>query len=222
MFRGSGDLTAPRGLRTRSNGSRSYRRLLRHHRPDLSKVHPPDHVEQLDPRARLLDLLEPRPHLRILGPSEVALEPSGRVRDSGWAVGAADSAAWICGRAEDDTLVFIDAPLVVTNATGQRLCETHVGQRYWRWRVSANSTNTASRRLGGVALLRALEGCGFRYDDGSTDRRAQGGAPASATRTRPSSGTRSSATSSGRCTSGSRRARGRPSSRRFEPPRAPS
>jgi hypothetical protein len=48
----------------------------------------------------------------------------------------------------------------------QRLCETHVGQRYWRWRVSANSTNTASRRLGGVALLRALEECGFRYDDG--------------------------------------------------------
>jgi hypothetical protein len=62
--------------------------------------------------------------------------------------------------------VFINAPLVVTNATGQRLCETHVGQRYWRWRVSANSTNTASRRLGGVALLRALEECGFRYDDG--------------------------------------------------------
>lgn len=96
----------------------------------------------------------------------VALEPSGHVGDAGWATGVATAAAWISDHAEPDTLVFIDAPLVVTNATGQRLCETHVGQRYWRWSVSANSTNTASRRLGGVALLAALENDGFRYDDG--------------------------------------------------------
>jgi hypothetical protein len=46
------------------------------------------------------------------------------------------------------------------------VCETHVGQRYWRWSVSANSTNTASQRLGGVALLAALQSNGCRYDDG--------------------------------------------------------
>jgi len=96
----------------------------------------------------------------------VALEPSGHVRDAGWATGIASTVEWICDRAEPDTLVFIDAPLVVTNPTGQRLCETHVGQRYWRWSVSANSTNTASQRLGGVALLTALETNGFGYDDG--------------------------------------------------------
>jgi predicted RNase H-like nuclease len=96
----------------------------------------------------------------------VALEPSGHVRDAGWATGVAAAAAWICDHAEPDTLVFIDAPLVVTNPTGQRLCETHVGQRYCRWSVSANSTNTASRRLGAVALLTALEENGFCYDDG--------------------------------------------------------
>jgi predicted RNase H-like nuclease len=96
----------------------------------------------------------------------VALESSGRVRDASWATGVAAAAAWICDHAEPDTLVFIDAPLVVTNPTGQRLCETHVGQRYWRWSVSANSTNTGSRRLGGVALLTALLKNGFRYDDG--------------------------------------------------------
>jgi hypothetical protein len=39
------------------------------------------------------------------------------------------------------------SPLIVTNADGQRLCEKHVGQRYWRWKVSANSTNIASRAL---------------------------------------------------------------------------
>jgi predicted RNase H-like nuclease len=62
--------------------------------------------------------------------------------------------------------VFIDAPLVSRTRPGQRLCETHVGQRYWRGSVSANSTNTAGRRLGGVALLPALETNGFGYDDG--------------------------------------------------------
>jgi predicted RNase H-like nuclease len=96
----------------------------------------------------------------------VALEPSGHVREAGWPIGVDEAAAWICDHAEPDTLVFIDAPLIVTNPTGQRLCETHVGQRYWRWSVSANSTNTASRRLGGVALLNALENKGFTYDDG--------------------------------------------------------
>jgi predicted RNase H-like nuclease len=96
----------------------------------------------------------------------VALEPSGNVRDAGWAIGVGAAVAWICDHAETDTLVFIDAPLLVANPTGQRLCEAHVGQRYWRWSVSANSTNTGSPRLGGVALLRALEHNGFSYDDG--------------------------------------------------------
>jgi predicted RNase H-like nuclease len=96
----------------------------------------------------------------------VALEPSGHVPCAGWAIGVDAAAAWICDHAESDTLVFIDAPLVVTNPAGQRLCETRVGQRYWRWSVSANSTNTGSRRLGGVAILTALENNGFRYDDG--------------------------------------------------------
>lgn len=96
----------------------------------------------------------------------VALESSGHIRDAGWTVGIAATAGWISDHAELDTLVFIDAPLIVTNRSGQRLCETHVGQRYWRSSVSANSTNTQSPRLGGVALLTALENIGFSYDDG--------------------------------------------------------
>jgi hypothetical protein len=174
------------------------------------------------PRARLLDLLEPRPHLRILGPSEVALEPSGRVRDSGWAVGAADSVAWICGRAEDETLVFINAPLVVTNATGSASARRTSGSVTG---AGASPPTRPTPPADGSAASRSsarLRSAASATTMGSTDRRAQGGAPASATGTRPSSGTRSSATTSGRCTSGSRRACGRPSSRRFEPPRAPS
>jgi predicted RNase H-like nuclease len=96
----------------------------------------------------------------------VALGPSGRVVDAGWRTGVAETIAWVCDHSGGDTFVFIDAPLIVRNATGQRLCEKHVGQRYWRASVSANSTNTGSRGLSGVALLEALEADGFRNDDG--------------------------------------------------------
>lgn len=96
----------------------------------------------------------------------VALDATGVVLDAGWAIGLSRTVAWISEHTEADTLVFIDAPLIVTNKSGQRRCEKHVGQRYGRWKVSANSTNLSSPRLGGVALRKALEEGGFRYDDG--------------------------------------------------------
>ena len=51
-------------------------------------------------------------------------------------------------------------------ARGQRPCEKEVSQRYWRWRVAANSTNLGSRNLAGVTLREALADRGWRYDDG--------------------------------------------------------
>ena len=81
-------------------------------------------------------------------------------------VSLAETVHWVRKQAEEDTLVFIDAPLVVTNTSSLRLCERQVGQRYGRWRVSANATNTNSKRLGGVALLAELVSDGFLYDDG--------------------------------------------------------
>jgi predicted RNase H-like nuclease len=68
--------------------------------------------------------------------------------------------------AQADTLLFIDAPLIVDNPAGQRRCETHVGRCYGRWRVSANTTNLGSSRLAGVHLRQRLEALGWRYDDG--------------------------------------------------------
>jgi predicted RNase H-like nuclease len=56
---------------------------------------------------------------------------------------------------------------VVANETGQRLCETQVGQRYGRWKVSANTTNLHSPRLAGVQFLRLAEPSAWRYSDGS-------------------------------------------------------
>ena len=55
---------------------------------------------------------------------------------------------------------------MVRNDTGQRLCETQVGQRYGRWKASANTTNTRSPRLAGVRFLSLAEQAGWRYSDG--------------------------------------------------------
>jgi len=97
----------------------------------------------------------------------VVLEETGLVRAADWRLGIAAAADWVEEHAEDETLVFIDAPLVVTNPAGtQRLCEWHAGKCYGRAKVSANSTNQATAQLGGVALRRELERRGFRYDDG--------------------------------------------------------
>lgn len=64
-------------------------------------------------------------------------------------------------------MLFVDAPLLVLNPDKQRLCEKQVGQRYGRWKVSANSTNLGSPRLAGVRLRRELEAGGWAYADGS-------------------------------------------------------
>lgn len=106
----------------------------------------------------------------IRPPNETGLAciaASGEVIDAGWARGLTGTLAWIAtvtGR--EDALVAVDAPLVVTNSSGQRLCEKQVGQRYGRWQVSANTTNTSSPRQAGVALLPGLEHLGFNYSDG--------------------------------------------------------
>jgi hypothetical protein len=70
--------------------------------------------------------------------------------------------------AHTDTLLFVDAPLLVLNPDKQRLCEKQVGQRYGRWKVAANSTNLASPRLAGVRLRGELEAESWVYDDGAT------------------------------------------------------
>jgi predicted RNase H-like nuclease len=96
----------------------------------------------------------------------VAVEQSGRIIDAGWTVGVDSTVSWMSQWASDDTLAMVDASLVVTNAGGQRPCEREVGRRYGRWKVSANSTNLASRWAAGTVLLSRLEQVGWRYDDG--------------------------------------------------------
>jgi predicted RNase H-like nuclease len=105
----------------------------------------------------------------------VAVDDAGTVVRAGWTRGVAETVEWIESTAgEDSALAFVDAPLVVNNPTGQRQCERQVGQRYGRWKVSANSTNLSSRGLAGVALVQQLEQRGWQYDDGHAGPRAHG------------------------------------------------
>lgn len=94
------------------------------------------------------------------------LDAAGKVVQAGWIRGVAETVAWVEQNAHDETLLFVDAPLVVNNESGQRLCEKQVGQRYGRWKVAAHSTNNRSKWLGGVALREQLEALGWRYSDG--------------------------------------------------------
>lgn len=96
----------------------------------------------------------------------VALGASGEIHDAGWTIGLDETQAWIERHALEDTLLFVDAPLVITNLTRQRLADKQVGQRYGRWLVSANSVNLSSPRQAGVRLRERLEEAGWSYSDG--------------------------------------------------------
>lgn len=96
----------------------------------------------------------------------VALDASGKVLDAGWTIGLDETVEWVESQSATDTMLFVDAPLLVTNTDGQRPAERQVGQRYGRWWVSANSTNMGSPRQAGVRLIEQLAQFGWSYDDG--------------------------------------------------------
>lgn len=96
----------------------------------------------------------------------VALQPSGEITAAGWTIGLPATVEWLERNAHEDTALFVDAPLVITNLTKQRLAEKQVGQRYGSSWVSANSTNLGSKHQAGVRLRERLEQLGWTYSDG--------------------------------------------------------
>jgi predicted RNase H-like nuclease len=95
------------------------------------------------------------------------IDARGEILDAGWRRGVDEAVAWADAAAGGgDAVMFVDAPLVVRNQAGQRLCETQVGQRYGRWKVSANSTNQGLPRLAGIRFLALAQSRGWRYCDG--------------------------------------------------------
>lgn len=64
-----------------------------------------------------------------------------------------------------DTVVAIDAPLVIKNPTGQRPCETLIGKRFGRYDAAAHTSNLSLYPdANSVALVRMLEDQGFVHD----------------------------------------------------------
>jgi predicted RNase H-like nuclease len=62
------------------------------------------------------------------------------------------------------TVVAIDAPLIVTNQTSQRPCETKIGQLFGENEASAHTSNlTLFPNPGGVRLAKALQAKGFAH-----------------------------------------------------------
>jgi predicted RNase H-like nuclease len=97
----------------------------------------------------------------------VAVELDGRVVDAGWTRGVEATAAWMGRWAGPGAIAMVDAPLVVTNATGMRECEKEIGRRYGRWKVSANASNLGLPGvLAGVALVARTVGDGWAVADG--------------------------------------------------------
>ena len=103
-----------------------------------------------------------------------ALAADGRIVAADWTRGVAETVDWILDVAGDHTTLFVDAPLLVENPVGQRLCETEVGRRYGRNKVSANPTNLGSPHQAGARLREALESHGWTYDDGTRGPRTTG------------------------------------------------
>ena len=61
----------------------------------------------------------------------------GRILDAGWTRGVEQTiGSGGIAAGDGDAVMFTDAPLVVSNETGQRLCETQAGQRYGRWKLA--------------------------------------------------------------------------------------
>ncbi|MFZ4894258.1 DUF429 domain-containing protein [Plantibacter sp. Mn2098] len=97
----------------------------------------------------------------------VCIDAAGTVLEAGWAVGIQEVVDWLVRVARPGDVIGVDAPLVVYNETGMRLCERQVGNRYSRWKVSAYPSNLALPALGGTALRARLEAHGFVYEDGT-------------------------------------------------------
>ena len=105
-------------------------------------------LAQDDPHAALAELapvLDGSADLAANETGVAVIDAGGQILDAGWTRGVEQTIAWADHAAgHDDALMFVNAPLVVRNETGQRSCETQVGQRNGRRKVSANTTNIHS------------------------------------------------------------------------------
>ena len=83
---------------------------------------------------------------------------------------------FIIEHATEDTVVAIDAPLIIRNHTRQRPCERLIGKRFGKYKASAHSSNlTLYPEAGSVRLASELKKRGFAHDvSPQSDRRRPG------------------------------------------------
>jgi len=75
-------------------------------------------------------------------------------------------ADFVCAHASADTVIAIDAPLIIINETGQRICETAVGKQYGSREASCHTTNLRLYpSASSVALTAELMYHGFVHVD---------------------------------------------------------
>lgn len=80
--------------------------------------------------------------------------------------GGVSIADFIRSHSTPHILVAIDAPLIITNTTGQRTCENEVGKRYGARNASCHTSNLTLRpNSAGVVLLKELMKSGFQHFD---------------------------------------------------------
>lgn len=71
---------------------------------------------------------------------------------------------FILANRTESSVVAIDAPLIIQNASGQRPCETLVSKKFGTSHAGAHTSNLRRYpNAGGVALARRLESFGFRH-----------------------------------------------------------
>ena len=101
----------------------------------------------------------------------------GEFVSSAYGIRSGEAAAGFVARyATPDTVVAVDAPLVIRNQTGQRPCETMIGRRFGRYDASAHTSNLSLYpEPGSVTFVCLLETAGFIHDpEPSTLRRRAG------------------------------------------------
>lgn len=75
------------------------------------------------------------------------VDQTGRLIVSTAVVSDDEIDAWLAEHAPTPRVVAVDAPLVVRNSTGQRPCETLIGQAFGRYDASCHSSNTSKAQF---------------------------------------------------------------------------
>lgn len=114
-------------------------------------------------------------------PSGIVVAQGGRsgaalVDCSSGIVSLQSVADYIAAHTTSNTVVAVDAPLIINNETGQRLCEKHIGQKFGKYHAAAHSSNLERYPTpGGVRLAQMLEEKGFSHNPNPTTDKLRAG-----------------------------------------------